>query len=207
MRVGDMALPSFDIERAGLRATAADLDAVSQFLLVGGFAEHAMIEFFAARLDPLKELDRAVDRHVLLIAGDQERDRSLRLAAVVAEILQHGRNAASDAALHVDCAAAIEETVLHLAGERAMAPRGLIAGGHNVGVAGKGDMRRLAADASVEIVDVGGAGLAEGDAVHLEAVSLEEVFEDAERAGIGRSYRWAANQLLGNGESISHAPA
>ena len=141
LRIGDVALHAVDMERAGLRAAAADLDAIAEHLDIRRLAEHAMIEFLAA-----------------LVAGDQKRDRALavflRLAAIVGEILQHRRDAAGDAALHVDRAAAIEETVLDLAGERAVRPRRLVAGRYHIGMSGKGDVRRLGADPRVEIVDV-----------------------------------------------------
>ena len=38
MRVGDMALHAVDIERARLRAAAADLDAIAQHLDIGRLA-------------------------------------------------------------------------------------------------------------------------------------------------------------------------
>jgi len=52
VRIGDMDLDAFDVERAGQRTAAADLDAVAKFLDVAGFAEHAVIEFLAARRRP-----------------------------------------------------------------------------------------------------------------------------------------------------------
>src|SRR5205823_2666912 len=73
-------------------------------------------------------------------------------------------------------------------------------------MAGEGDVRRLAADARIEIVDVGRAGLAEGDAVRLEAGFFQDSFEHAQRPGVGRGYGWAAEEGLGNREGISHAP-
>src|SRR5437899_9532080 len=142
------------MERAGLRAAAADLDAIAEHLDIRRLAEHAMIEFLAALGAPLQKLDGAVDGDVLFVAGDQERNRALWLAAVVVQILQHRSDAAGDAALHVDRAAAIEETVLDLAGERAVRPRRLVAGRYHIGMSGKGDVRRLGADPGVEIVDV-----------------------------------------------------
>ena len=63
-----------------------------------------------------------------------------------------------------------------------------------------------AADAGIEIVDVGGAGLAEGDAMHLEAGGLQEAFENAERAGIGGGDGRAADEVAGDGNGIIHAP-
>jgi hypothetical protein len=102
-----------------------------------GLAEHAMIEFLAALGAPLQQLDGAVDGNVFLVAGDQKRNRAFWLAAIVGEILQHRGDAAGDAALHVDRAAAIEETVLHLAGERAERPCGFVAGRHHVGMPAK----------------------------------------------------------------------
>ena len=65
----------------------------------------------------------------------------------------------------------------------------------------------LIADAGIEVVDIGGAGLAEGDAMHLEAGALQEIFEHAERAGIGGRNGGAADEVAGNGDSIIHAPA
>src|SRR5215470_10965509 len=117
-----------------------------------------MIEFLAARRRPLQKLDGAVDRYAFLVAGDQERDRAFailsRLAAMIGEILQHGRNAAGDAALHVDRATAIEKAVLHLAGKRPHAPDAFVAWGHHIGMTGEGDVRRMVSDARIEIVDV-----------------------------------------------------
>ena len=166
-----------------------------------------MVEFLAALGAPFQQLDGAVDGDVLFVAGDQERDRTLRLAAIVGEILQHGGDAAGDAALHVDRAAAIEEAVLHFARERAVRPCGFVAGRHHVGMSGKGDVRRAVADAGVEIVDVGCAGLAEGDAVHLEAGVLQQTLEDAERTGIGGGDRRAADEVAGDGNGVVHSPA
>ena len=83
----------------------------------------------------------------------------------------------------------------------------LVAGRHHVGMAGKGDVRRAVADAGVEIVDVGGAGLAEGDAMHLEAGGFQHALENAERAGIGRGDGWAADEVAGDGNGIIHASA
>ena len=202
-----MALHAVDMERAGLRAAAADLDAVAEHFDIRRLAEHAMIEFLAALRAPLQQLDGAVDRNVLFVAGDQKRDRAFGLAAIVFQIVEHRGDAAGDAALHVDRAAAIEETVLHFARERAERPCGFVTGRHHVGMAGKGDVRRFRADAGVEVVDIGGAGLAEGDAMHLEAGVFQQTFEDAERAGIGRGDRWAADEVAGNGNGVIHTPA
>ncbi len=43
--------------------------------------------------------------------------------------------------------------------------------------------------------------------MHLEAGAFEDIFEHAERAGIGRSYGRAADEITGNGEGISHGSA
>ena len=92
-------------------------------------------------------------------------------------MVEHGGHAAGDAAFHVDGAASIEKAVLHLARERAVGPCGLIARRHHVGMAGKADVRRRGADAGIEVVDVGGAGFAEGDAMDLEAGRFQDVLE------------------------------
>src|ERR1700761_5621829 len=104
-----------------------------------------MIEVFAARRSPLQQLDRAVDGDVFLVAGNQEGDRALGLAAVGGEILQPRSDAAGDAALHVDGAPAVEEAVLYLAGKGAQRPRRFIAGRDHVGMAGEADVGAVAA--------------------------------------------------------------
>ena len=43
--------------------------------------------------------------------------------------------------------------------------------------------------------------------MHLEAGVFQDIFEHAERAGIGRGYRGAAEEVAGNGKGVSHAPA
>src|SRR5882724_12471024 len=137
-----------------------------------------MVELLATRRRPLQQLDGAIDGEVFLVAGDQERDRTFAVfsgfAAMIGEILQHRRDTTGDAALHVDSTAAIEEAVLDVAGKRAVAPCAFIAWWHHVGMAGESDVRARASDPRIEIVDIGGAGFAEGDAMHLEAGAFED---------------------------------
>jgi hypothetical protein len=146
LRIGDVALDPIDVKRARQRTAAADLDAIAERLDIAGLAQHAVVEFFAARRDPLQQFDGAVDGDIFLVAGDQKRDRTLAifsgLATMGGEIAEHRGDTAGNAALHVDSAAPIEKTVLDVAGECAMAPRGLIARRHHVGMPGKGDVRR-----------------------------------------------------------------
>ena len=83
-----------------------------------------------------------------------------------------------------------------------MAPGGLVAGRHDVGMAGKGDVRGAVADARIEIVDIGGAGFAERDAVRLKTFCLEDVLENAQRAGVSRGDGGAAQQIAGNRKGV-----
>src|ERR1700716_1923414 len=161
-----------------------------------------MVEFLAACGGPLQQFYGAVDRDVLLVAGDQERDRALWLAAMGGKIIEHRSHAAGNPALHIDRATAVEKAVPDLARERAMAPGALVARRHHVGMSGKGEVRRRVADAGIEVVDIGSAGFAEGDTMHLEAGAFQDIFEHAERAGIRRGYRGAADEIAGNGKGI-----
>src|SRR5437879_13910751 len=43
--------------------------------------------------------------------------------------------------------------------------------------------------------------------MHLEAGVFQKALEDAERAGIGRSDRRAADEVAGNGNGVIHTPA
>src|SRR6185437_9928101 len=87
-----------------------------------------------------------------------------------------------------------------------MAPCGLVACGYDIGVTGESDVRRVATDARIEIVDIGGAGFGKGDAMRAKAVLLEQRFQHAERAGINRRYGRTADEGLSNREGIIHVP-
>src|SRR4030088_2423356 len=112
MRIGDVALDATDLKQAVRGAAAAYLDAVAEGFDIARLAEHAMVEFLAARRRPLQQLYGAVDGNIFLVAGDQERDRAFWFAVMGGEIVQHGRDAAGDAALHVHGAAAVQKAVL-----------------------------------------------------------------------------------------------
>ena len=58
------------------------------------------------------------------------------------EMIEHRRQHAGDRALHVDGAAAEQDAVGDLAGERRMPPARLVARRHHVGMAGEDEMRR-----------------------------------------------------------------
>ena len=79
-----MALLAGDDQVAVERAAPADLDGIAELFLIARLAENAVVEFFAALGRPFQQLRRAVDRDAFLVAGDQERDRALWLAAMVA---------------------------------------------------------------------------------------------------------------------------
>jgi hypothetical protein len=40
--------------------------------------------------------------------------------------------------------------------------------------------------------------------MHLEAGGFQDILEHAKRAGVGRRHRRAADQVAGNGNSVSH---
>src|SRR6516162_5573910 len=134
LRVRNMALAAGDDQGAVERTAASDLDRVANDLEIARFAENAMIEALAAVTRPLEKLDRAVDRNALLIAGDEERDRAFRFAAVRFQIVKRGGDKAGNAALHVDGAAAIQALLGNLPGKWRMRPRAFVTRRDDVGV-------------------------------------------------------------------------
>src|SRR6185437_13283594 len=121
MRIGDVALNAIDMERTRQGSAAADLDAIAERLDIARLAEHAMVECLPTLRQPWQQLDGAVDGDVFLVAGDQKRNRAraigARLAAMGGEMVEQGRHAAGDPALHVDGTASMEKAVLHFARE------------------------------------------------------------------------------------------
>src|SRR5215469_4873293 len=134
LRVCNMALAAGDDQGAVERTAASDLDRVANDFEIARFAENAMIEALAAVTRPLEKLDRAVDRNALLIAGDEERDRAFRFAAVRFQIVKRGGDKAGNAALHVDRAAAIQALLGNHLGKWRMRPRAFVTRRDDVGV-------------------------------------------------------------------------
>ena len=75
------------------RAAPADFDGVAELILVARLGQDAVVELFSVLGRPLQQFRRAVDRDAFLVAGDQERDRALRLSAALAEMIEHRCNA------------------------------------------------------------------------------------------------------------------
>src|SRR5689334_4659248 len=85
MRVGSMALYAVHGESAGQTAAPTDLDHVAEKLRAGRFADEAGIDDFASRREPIQDLPGAIDRIAFLVTGDQEADRSGKVAPALAE--------------------------------------------------------------------------------------------------------------------------
>jgi len=151
---------------------------------IRGFAEHAVIEFFAARRRPLQELDGAVDGDVFLVAGDQNEidpfacRRRRRDSPAPPRRCRRCRPSCRRAA-------PVQEAVLDVAGEGAVVqalsspggttsvcPANVMCGGRVAGCGHRGCRCRR-------------CGFAEGDAMHFEAGGFQDGFEHAERAGVG----------------------
>ena len=75
-----------------------------------------------------------------------------------------------------------------------MRPRCLVAGRHDVGVAGKHQMRAVAGTARIEVFDVGRAALGKDRALDRKAERLQHRFEHVQRAAFGGRHRRAADQ-------------
>ena len=161
LRIGDVALRAVHRDLRVQAAAAADLHHVAERHRAGRFADDAEVGDLTVGLHPLQHAHGAVDRHAFLVAGDQQADRAARRA--VTKVLRRRGDERRDAALHVTGAAAVQDAVAHLAGERTGLPvRG--ANRHDVGVTGKADVRRAGADAGEQVVDLAVAQRCDGEA-------------------------------------------
>jgi hypothetical protein len=82
LRIGDVPLFAADNQMAVERTATAHLDGIAHRLLIARLAQDAVIEFLAALGGPFQQLGRAIDRDAFFVAGNQKRDRALRLAAI-----------------------------------------------------------------------------------------------------------------------------
>ena len=117
-------------------------------------------------------------------------------------IFERRRHEGRDASLHVDGAAAVEGAVADLARKRRYGPSCLVARRHDVGVAGKREMRTAGAESRVKVVDVWRAGLGKYQPVAGEARRLEDVLQKRQGAAFVRRDAFAANEGLRQRDGI-----
>ena len=72
-----------------------------------------------------------------LVAGEEERDRAVELLRPRLDVVERRRGEAGDGALHVGCAAAVEDAAGNLRGEGRMAPQRDVARRHDIDMAGE----------------------------------------------------------------------
>src|SRR5262249_61064264 len=97
-----------DLEFGIETAAPPDLDRLSEAPRISRLAEQTMIRTLAMLLHPLQHLARAVDRHALLVSGDEQADGAVDVPTPRLGIVERGCGEAGDRPLHVRCASAVE---------------------------------------------------------------------------------------------------
>ena len=206
LRVGDVALDAAHRELARQRAAAAVLDHVAELLDRGRLADDAGVQPLAACLQPLHQAHRAVHRRAFFVAGDQQRDGA-RVFGVRGDETFGGHREGGDRTLHVGGAAAVELAVAHAGHKRVAGPALQRAGGHHVGVAGKGQRRAgpAAAADGPEVLHAEGLGSVD----HLfavEATGLQPGRQQVLAAGVVGRHGTAGDQRLQQAQGVAHGP-
>ena len=195
MRVGGVPLHSVRRQMPGQTAAPADLDHVAENARARRLTDEAGVEGLAALRQPLEHLPGAVDRGALLVAGDQEADRTGKRGALLVEVISHRRDKGGDRPLHVDGTAAAQRAVAERGTERIERPGRARPGGHDVGMTGKAEIGPAGPVAGIEVVDLVAAGAAAKDeAVASEANAFQSLGDDGERALVPRRDARPADQ-------------
>ena len=142
MRVGDVALHAAHRQPAGQRAAPAVFDHVPKRSDRSRFADDAVVDRFAARLERLDDGDGAVDGIAFLVGGQQEGQRAGRFRVFRQKGLGRGQHR-RQRRFHVGRATPVEPAVADFRGERRAGPLRQRAGGNDIGVTGE-DEQRLA---------------------------------------------------------------
>ncbi len=151
-----------------------------------------MVERFALGERPVDELDGAVDRRALFVAGDEEADRACERRP--GDEAQGGGDGGGDAPLHVAGAAAPEATVGDFARERVEPPERLIARRHDVGVAGEGEIGLGRAEPRIKVENRRRSRRLEGDKLGRETGLAQKIAQVGQRAAVGRRHRRKADE-------------
>ena len=202
VRIGGVTLHATGVDLARHRAAPADLDRVAERVRIRRLAEHAVREDLAAIRRPLQQLGGAVDGGAFLVAGDEEGDRAGMRHAGFLQVAKCCGDGGGDATLHVGSTAPPQFAAGDLAGERAVRPCSLVAGRHDVGMAGKAQCGRTRTDARIEVLDVGRVGIGEGHPMHLEAGVVEPALDLLQRPALVRGDGRTAHEGLGEGDGV-----
>jgi hypothetical protein len=123
-------------------------------------------------------------------------------------MIERGGNKTGDAALHIDRAASVKLGAGDFTAERRVPPRRFIAGRHHVGMPGEDQVRPLAADTGIKVIDRRRARLSEGGAMNGKTRWREYLLQISKRATVFGGYRSAADKIAGNGDGIGdHTPS
>ena len=194
LRVRDVALDAAHHHVDRHAAAPADLHHVAKPARTGRLADDAGIDRLAAVGQALQHLHRAVDRRPLLVAGDQQADRTVEVAAAPPEETRTGVGEGRDRALHVGGAAAEQVARRQLGGERPDRPGRQVAHRHDVGMAGKAEVLSTFPDAGIKIGHVVGAGLGEIHALAGEAQRQQRALQQFQCTRLARRHALAAHQ-------------
>src|SRR5680860_1469842 len=113
MRIGDMALHAAHGQPAIQAAAPPDLDGVADTLGIGRLADQAVIGAVPVGLHPGEHLAGAVDPGSFLVAGDEQADRAVDLAAFLLDVVDCRGGETGDRPFHVGGASAVEPCLLY----------------------------------------------------------------------------------------------
>jgi len=205
MRVGDVTLHALDAQLARERAPATVLDHVAHLFDRGGLAHDAGVQALALLLQPLADLDGAVDGGAFFIAGDEEGD-----AAGVIRVAAHeglgGHHHGRQRRLHVGGATAVQQAITVGGHEGRRGPLIERPRGHHVGVACKSQHGRRVVATALDGPEVGhrGVGRAKHQGVAFEAQGLQTVHHHLLAARVGGRHRRLSDQGLSEAQGIGH---
>jgi hypothetical protein len=190
VRVGDMRLDAADGQAARKRSAAAVADRVAERILRRRLADDAIVDSLAARLEPLDDADRAVDRRAFFVRSQQKRDRAGVARALGNEGLDRD-DERGDRGLHVGAAAAEKPAVAQRRDERVAVPLRKWPRRDDVRVAGKAQQGGPVAAPRPQVVD-----FAEAHRLGAKAGFFEPPGEKRLAAAVFGGYRAAADEFL-----------
>ena len=136
MRIGDVPLRPGNIDLDHHRSAPPDLDGIAEPLRRRGLAYEAHVGDQPTRFHPIDQRDGTKGCGPLLVARDDEGKAPRMIGRA-----RRSRHECSDAALHVDCAPAVEKAATGLRFEGCRVPA--IPRWHDIEVPGKGEMRTV----------------------------------------------------------------
>ena len=186
--VGDVALYPMDREDAVQRASTTHFYGVTNGAHRGGFADNAIVDFFALAVEPINDLDGAVGCDAFFVGSDKQAYRPVVLRMSFNEFLDCN-NKRRQRGLHIGSAASIDVAISYFRDKRIAIPHIAGPSWHHIRMTSKDYQRCILSPLGPEVID-----LTKSQTLYFKAKRTKTLYHEVLAPFVIRRHRWTCHQ-------------